>query len=228
MKAIDGNTGKTRVYVVDDHPLFRESLTNLINQQSDMEVCGGSDSASRALREIKASQPDLAIVDLALKESSGLELIKGIKAKMPQLAIIVLSMHEEEIYAERSIRAGASGYVTKRESSTRIAAAVRDVLAGKLGVSNKIAAVFAKKFVSGRNSGDQSPLHALSDRELEVFGLLGRGLATREVAEKMNVSIKTVQAFCARIKQKLHLTTATQLLREAIHWHDQNTDTLVL
>jgi DNA-binding NarL/FixJ family response regulator len=224
---MQGKTVKARVYLVDDHPLVRESLANLINQQTDMEVCGETDTSSRALDEMNALQPDLAIVDISLKESSGLELIKAIKAKVPQLAIIVLSMHDEELYAERCIRAGASGYVMKRESSMRIAVAVREALAGKLSVSDQIAAVFAEKFVSRRKIDATSPIHALSDRELEVFGLLGKGLATRQVAEKMNVSIKTVQAYCARIKQKLHLSTATELLREAIHWHDQNTDGLV-
>jgi DNA-binding NarL/FixJ family response regulator len=176
------------------------------------------------MREIAALGPDLAIVDISLKDSSGLELIKAIKARIPQLAVIVLSMHDEQLYAERCIRAGASGYVMKRESSKQIVAAVREVLAGRMCVSGQIAAVFARKFVGGRQMDGQSPINALSDRELEVFGLLGKGLATRQVAESMNVSIKTVQAYCGRIKQKLHISTATELLREAIHWHDQNTE----
>jgi DNA-binding NarL/FixJ family response regulator len=217
-------TKKTQIYIVDDHPLVRESLINLINQQADLAVCGEAESANRAMREIAALEPDLAVIDISLKESSGLELIKAAKARMPQLSVIALSMHDEELYAERCIRAGAGGYVMKRESSKQIVAAIREVLAGRMCVSSQIAAVFARKFVGGRQIDGKSPISALSDRELEVFGLLGKGMATRQVAESMNVSIKTVQAYCGRIKQKLHLSTATELLREAIHWHDQNTE----
>ncbi|HVZ27263.1 MAG TPA: response regulator transcription factor [Rhizomicrobium sp.] len=218
---------KTQIYLVDDHPLVRESLANLINQQPDLAVCGEADSAGRALREIVALAPDLAIIDISLKESSGLELIKAVKAQLPQLAVVVLSMHDEQLYAERCIRAGAAGYVMKRESSKQIVAAVREVMADRMGVSSQIAAVFARKFVGGRQARGESPISSLSDRELEVFGLLGRGMATRQVAENMNVSIKTVQAYCGRIKQKLHISTATELLREAIHWHDQNNEGVV-
>jgi DNA-binding NarL/FixJ family response regulator len=218
---------KTQIYIVDDHPLVRESLTNLINQQPDLAVCGWAESATRAMREMLALQPELAILDISLKESSGLELIKAVKAKMPRLSMVVLSMHDEQLYAERCIRAGAAAYVMKRESSKRIVTAVREVLAGRMCVSDQIAASFAQKFVGGRQARGESPISALSDRELEVFGLLGKGMATRQVAESMNISIKTVQAYCARIKQKLRLSTATELLREAIHWHDQNTEGVV-
>jgi len=220
--AMQNKAKKTQVYLVDDHPLVRESLTSLINQQGDLAVCGEAESGSRALREMAALKPDVAILDISLKESSGLELIKAAKTTVPDLSIVVLSMHDEEMYAERCIRAGAGGYVMKRESSSRVVAAVREVLAGRMCVSDQMAAAFAKKFVSGRKTSGDSPVSALSDRELEVFGLLGKGMATRQAAEHMNVSIKTVQAYCARIKHKLHLSSATELLREAIHWHDQN------
>jgi DNA-binding NarL/FixJ family response regulator len=220
--AMQNKTKKTQVYLVDDHPLVRESLTSLINQQSDLAVCGEAESGPRALREMAALRPDVAILDISLKESSGLELIKAAKSTVPDISIVVLSMHDEELYAERCIRAGAGGYVMKREASNRVVAAVREVLAGRMCVSDQMAAAFAKKFVSGRKASGDSPVSALSDRELEVFGLLGKGMATRQVAEHMNVSIKTVQAYCARIKHKLHLASATELLREAIHWHDQN------
>jgi DNA-binding NarL/FixJ family response regulator len=225
--AMQDTIKKTQIYLVDDHPLVRESLANLINQQPDMAICGEAESAARAMREIAALQPDLAIVDISLKDSSGLELIKAAKTRQPQLSIIVLSMHDEQLYAERCIRAGAAGYVMKRESSRQIVAAVREVLAGRMSVSGQIAAVFARKFVGGRRAGE-SPINALSDRELEVFGLLGKGMATRQVAEHMNVSIKTVQAYCGRIKHKLQISSATELLREAIHWHDQNSEGAVL
>jgi DNA-binding NarL/FixJ family response regulator len=218
---------KTQIYLVDDHPLVRESLASLINQQPDLAVCGEAENTTRAMREMLALQPDIAIMDISLKEGSGLELIKAIKAKQPQLSVVVLSMHDEQLYAERCIRAGAAAYVMKSESSKRIVLAVREVLAGRMCVSDEIAAVFAEKFVGGRKARGDSPVNGLSDRELEVFALLGRGMATRQAAESMNISIKTVQAYCARIKQKLHLSTATELLREAIHWHDQNTDGVV-
>ena len=226
--ALQSKTKKTQIYIVDDHPLVRESLSSLINQQPDLAVCGESESALRAMREIIAIEPDVAILDISLKESSGLELIKAVKAKLPRLSIVVLSMHDEQLYAERCIRAGASAYVMKRESSKRIVVAVREVMAGRMCVSDQIAGIFAQKFVGGRQARCESPINALSDRELEVFGLLGKGMATRQVAVNMSVSIKTVQAYCARIKQKLHLSTATELLREAIHWHDQNSQGAVL
>jgi len=215
------NDSKARIYLVDDHPLVRESLTNLIDQQSDMVVCGEAEDAAQAVRDIAARQPDVAIMDISLKSSSGLELIKLVKAKLPRIGIIVLSMHDEKLYAERCIRAGARGYVMKGESTKRIIAAIRQVLEGKLCLSGQIAASFAEKFVGKSAPGGETPLEDLSDRELEVFNLLGRGLETRQVADSLNVSIKTVQAYCARIKQKLRLSTATELLREAIRWHEQ-------
>jgi DNA-binding NarL/FixJ family response regulator len=214
---------KLKVLLIDDHPLVREWLTSLVNQQPDMTVCGEAESMQGALKILKAAGPDIAVVDLSLKDASGLELVKTIKAKWPQVGIVVLSMHDEDVYAERCIRAGARGYVMKRESTKRIITAIHEVHAGRLCVSEQMAASFAEKFVGGR-AGAQSGLQELSDRELEVFDLLGRGLGTRQIAESLNVSIKTVQAYCARIKQKLHLATATELLREAVRWHDKQSE----
>ena len=216
-------TRKLKVLLVDDHPMVREWLTSLIEQQPDMSVCGEADNITDAVKVFKTASPDIAVVDLSLKEASGLELVKTIKARWPNVGIVVLSMHEEEIYAERAIRAGARGYVMKRESTKRIITAIHEVHAGRLCVSDQMAASFAEKFVGGR-AGAQSSLQDLSDRELEVFNLLGRGLGTRQIAETLNVSIKTVQAYCARIKQKLHLATATELLREAVRWHDKQSE----
>jgi len=212
---------KTAVFVVDDHPLVRDSLAMLINQQQDMEVCGEAEDVASALRFFAKGEPDIAIVDISLKEGSGLELIKQLKAKASSVPVVVLSMHDEKLYAERCIRAGARGYVMKRESSKRIIAAIREVRAGKLFLSEETAANFAEKFAVGGRS--ETPMEDLSDRELQVFGLIGRGLPTREIAGALNVSVKTVQAYCARIKQKLGITTATELLREAVRWHDQHT-----
>ena len=214
---------KLKVLLIDDHPLVREWLTSLVNQQPDMTVCGEAESMQGALKILKADGPDIAVVDLSLKDASGLELVKTIKAKWPQVGIVVLSMHDEEVYAERCIRAGARGYVMKRESTKRIITAIHEVYAGRLCVSDQMAASFAEKFVGGRSNA-QTGLQELSDRELEVFNLLGRGLGTRQIADSLNVSIKTVQAYCARIKQKLRLATATELLREAVRWHDKQSE----
>lgn len=205
-----------RIFLVDDHPLVRESLTSLINQQPDMQVVGEAEGAHRALEGIMASRAEIAIVDISLADSSGLELVKSIRALATGVQSIVLSMHDERVYAERAIRAGARGYVMKSESTKRIIGAIRDVLQGRLAVSRAISDTFAERFAAGGREGLNSPVESLSDRELEVFRLLGRGMETRQIATALNISIKTVQAYCARIKQKLKLGTAAELLREAI------------
>ena len=209
---------KSRVFLVDDHPLVREWLTSLINQQHDLIVCGEADDPPEALRRIAAARPDAAIVDISLKAGSGLELIKQMKASHPNVAVVVLSMHDESLYAERALRAGASGYVVKRDTPKKVVAAIRRVLDGQLYLSERFAALMAERFVKGRQPISESPVEELSDRELEIFDLLGQGIGTRQIAEKLRVSIKTVQAYCARIKEKLHLQNATELLREAIRW----------
>jgi DNA-binding NarL/FixJ family response regulator len=216
---------KIKVYLVDDHPLVRESLSNLINEESDLAICGEADDAERAIKEMEQLQPQLAIVDISLQQGvGGLELIKAVKAKVPQLSIIALSMHDEKLYAERCIRAGALAYVMKRESSRRIMTAIREVLAGRLCVGEPIAARFGDKRLAGGKTYEKAPIETLSDRELEVFKLLGRGMTAREVARTLNISVKTVQTHCAKIKQKLNRSTATELLMEAFLWRDQNTN----
>jgi DNA-binding NarL/FixJ family response regulator len=211
---------ESRIFLVDDHPLVREWLTNLINQLPGLSVCGEAASGDAALQGIEAQSPDVAIVDLSLKEGSGLELIKAIKSRHPETAIIVLSMHDEQYYAERTMRAGARGYVMKGEVTSDILTAIREVLAGKIYLSTRMREVFAERFVDGKIPGLRSPVDTLSDRELQVFQLLGQGIETRRVAQKLNVSIKTVQAYCARIKDKLQLSNASELLREAVRWSD--------
>jgi DNA-binding NarL/FixJ family response regulator len=211
---------KTKIILVDDHPLVREWLTNLIHQQADLMVCGEAETAPAALEMIAATKPDVAIVDISLKDSSGIELIKRIKVAHPRVAVIVLSMHDERLYAERALRAGARGYIMKRETARKVIAAIRLVLDGRLYLSEGMAAVFAEKFVDGRAPSVNSPIEQLSDRELEVFQLLGEGYETRQVAESLKVSMKTVQVYCARIKEKLKLANATELLREAIRWNE--------
>ncbi len=212
---------KHEILLVDDHPLVREWLASLINQQPDLAISGEAESAKEALEYLERKSPDLAIIDLSLRESSGLDLIKTMKVQHPQVGVIVLSMHDERHYAERAIRAGARGYVMKRETTKKIISAIHQVLAGRLGVSEDVAALFAEKFVDNKPSSG-SPVEELSDRELEVFRLLGQGLETRAVATRLQISIKTVQAYCARIKDKLKLANATELLREAIRWNENN------
>lgn len=214
------NKPKSKLVLIDDHPLVREWLTNLIHQQPDLMVCGEAESAPAAMEVIAASKPDVAIVDISLKDSSGIELIKDIKAAHPRVAVIVLSMHDERLYAERALRAGARGYIMKRETTKKVIACIRHVLEGKLYVSDQLASLLAEKFVDGSAMAVQFPVEQLSDRELEVFQMLGEGQETRQIAESLHVSMKTVQAYCARIKEKLKLANATELLREAVRWND--------
>ena len=207
---------RRRVFLVDDHPLVREWLTSLINQQRDLVVCGEAEDAPQALRAIEALKPDVVIADITLASGSGIELVKDIKRSVPSVAIVVLSMHDETLYAERALRAGARGYVMKRETTKKIITAIRNVLEGKLYVTDEFKASIGVKHLEGGTGG--SPLEQLSDRELEVFRMLGQGFETRRIAESLCISIKTVQVYCARIKEKLAIGNATELLREAVRW----------
>jgi DNA-binding NarL/FixJ family response regulator len=215
---------KAKVLLVDDHPLVREWLANLIQQQDDMEVCGDAGNPAAALRAAAATAPDVAVIDLALEDASGLELIKNLRVERPELRMVVLSMHDETVYAERALRAGARGYVMKREATRKILQAIRRVLAGELYVSDRVREMFAEKFVGGRPPVGESPVTGLSDRELEVFRLLGRGRNNRQIADELHVSIKTVQEYCARIKDKLKVGAMNELVREAIHWQETHPD----
>jgi len=210
---------KTKVLLVDDHPLVREWLANLLNQQPDFEVCGEATNGPQAIKLMAMVQPAVAIVDISLEGGSGIDLIKGIKADYPNVMMVVLSMHDESLYAERAMRAGARGYVMKREATKNIIPAIRQVLKGKLFVSDKFLAGMAERLVEWNAAGG-SPVAQLSDRELEVFRMIGWGMETRQIAEAMHVSFKTVQSFCARIKEKLMVANSTELLREAVLWHE--------
>lgn len=210
---------KNKILIVDDHPLVREWLTKLINEEADLEVCGQAGNAREALGLIAAQSPRIAVVDISLESGSGLELIKDIKALHPQVAALVLSMHDETLYAERAMRAGAAGYIMKREATSKVLAAIRAVLAGGVFFSNAVNAQLAQKVVQGIRPA--SAVESLSDRELEVFRLLGRGLNTRQISEQMNVSFKTVHAYCARIKEKLNLASINELAFHAIRWHEE-------
>jgi DNA-binding NarL/FixJ family response regulator len=211
---------KIKILLVDDHPLVREWLTNLINEEPDFEVCGQVGNARDAIGLIGTLQPQIIIVDISMEGGSGLELIKNVKAIHPQVDLIVLSMHDEMQYAERAMRAGAAGYVMKREATDKVLTAIRAVLQGEFFFSNAVNAMLAQKHVQG--AGDQPMTIAdLSDRELEVFQLLGRGLSTRQISEQMRVGFKTVHAYCARIKEKLNLANINELVFHAIRWHER-------
>ena len=214
------SAAKAKIFIVDDHPLVREWLTNLIDQTSDLSVCGGAEDAKTALQAIGSSGAALAIIDLSLGGSSGIDLIRSIRASYPKVAMIVLSMHDERVYAERSIRAGARGYIMKRESTKKIIDAIHEVLKGNMYLSKELTELFAEKFVSGAPANGDQPIAQLSDRELEVFQLIGQGYETREIAKSLNVNIKTVQTYCTRIKDKLKFSTGSELLREAVRWNE--------
>jgi DNA-binding NarL/FixJ family response regulator len=221
-RASKASKQKTRLFLVDDHPLVREWLTNLINEQGDLVVCGQAENAAQALAGIAATAPNLVIVDISLNAGSGLELLKDLRIQHPSVAPLVLSMHEEELYAERAMRAGARGYVRKRETSKNILAAIRRVLEGGIYVSEKLSNAMALKFLQGQEAVGvaASRVAQLSDRELEVFRMLGQGRSTSQIADALHISLKTVQAYCVRAKEKLGLTTAAELVREAILWEE--------
>jgi DNA-binding NarL/FixJ family response regulator len=213
---------KSRVFIVDDHPLVREGLTNLINGQDDLIICGEAKDSVQALDGIMKARPDVALIDISLENESGLELVKQLRSQFPQVALIVLSMHDETLYAERVLRAGARGYVMKHETSKSVLASIRRVLGGDVYVSERIVNRMARRVSSARESVASSPVERLSDRELEIFRLLGQGRTTSQIAEDLNLSLKTVQAYCARAKEKFGVASLTELLRAAIRWDDAN------
>ena len=209
---------KRGVVIVDDHPIVRQGLAQLIDQEDDLHVCGQAEDAHEAMRVIKTVEPDLAVVDISLKETSGMELIKDIKVQYPHLPVLTLSMHDEAIYAERALRAGAKGYIMKEEATEKVVTAIRRVLAGEVYISDGMAARMVSKLVAGPTEAGISPVDRLSDRELEVFRLIGEGYGTREMAEKLHLSIKTIETYRAHIKEKMALQDANELLRSAIKW----------
>lgn len=208
---------KTRVVIVEDHPLFRERLAALINKELDMLVCGEADNIRQAMEIIRETQPDAAVVDITLKGSSGLELIKDMKAQSIELPVLVLSMHDESLYAERVIRAGAKGYITKDEASDKVMSAIRTVVAGEIYLSESMTSRVLKN-LSGKNAEHSSPMERLTDRELEVFQLIGKGKTAKEIAETLNLGLTTIDTYRARIKEKLNLRNATELVHEAAEW----------
>ncbi len=207
-----------RILIVDDHPIVRQGLAQLIDQEQDLSVCGQAENAHEALSVIENQSPDLAIVDITLRETSGMELIKDLRVRYPDLVVLTLSMHDEAIYAERALRAGAKGYIMKQEATERVTTAIRRVLAGEVYISDDMAAKMVSRMVGRSSDKGASPAERLSDRELEVFRLIGAGYGTREMAEKLTLSIKTIETYRAHIKDKLGFQDANELLRSAIQW----------
>src|SRR6266567_6018814 len=206
---------KKRVFLVDDHPIVRERLAELIGQETDLEVCGEAEDAIGALKAIQAQRPDIAIVDITLKDTYGIELIKDLKDRCPNLPVLVLSMHDESLFGERAIRAGAKGYLNKQEATKKVISAIRTVLGGGMFVSEQMTATILQRMSGGQKVQGGVPTDVLTDRELEVFQLLGQGLGVRQIAENLFVSVKTVEAHREHIKQKMGIKSSRELLRYA-------------
>jgi DNA-binding NarL/FixJ family response regulator len=209
---------KTKILVVDDHPIVRERLSELINQEADLNVCGEAEDSHEALKAVESLRPDLAIIDITLKDTYGIELIKQLKERHPKLPVLVLSMHDESLYGERALRAGAKGYLTKQEATKKVITAIRRILAGEIFVSEKMASTILHKVAGGASPTGGSPIDVLTDRELEVFQLLGQGLGVKDIADNLFISVKTVEAHREHIKQKMKLKSSHELLRYAIQF----------
>jgi DNA-binding NarL/FixJ family response regulator len=210
--------GVKRILVVDDHPIVRQGLAKLLSDEADLVLCGEAENAHDGLRAVGQLKPDLAIVDISLAGKTGLDLIKDIRVLYPKLPVLVLSMHDELIYAERALRAGARGYVMKQEGGKVLLQAIRQVLSGQVYVAQQISATILDRVSQGPAKVARSPVENLTEREFEVFHLIGRGLTTRQIANQLNVSVKTVEVHRLHIKEKLHLEAGAALMHYAISW----------
>jgi DNA-binding NarL/FixJ family response regulator len=215
----DGFVTPSRIFIVDDHPLVREWLTALIEQRPDLMICGEAGDLDSALRGITYSKPDLVIIELSLGRNTGFELIRTLKLRSPSVVTVVLSMHDEHAYAERAIRAGARGYIVKRETTKNIVDAIELVLRGNIYLSHELREPVAEGLMLDPYHADDPPIHKLSYRELEVFQFIGKGYNRREIAEQLKVNTKTIQTFCSRMREKLGLGSSAELVREAMRWN---------
>jgi DNA-binding NarL/FixJ family response regulator len=209
---------KVRILIVDDHPMTRAGLVHLINHQPEMVVDGEAEDAAQALTLLTSRRPDLMLIDITLPGKSGLELIKDVRAILPDLPMLVLSMHDESLYADRVLRAGARGYITKHEGGDKLMGAIRHVLSGRIYVSESMSAHILEIFSGGQTMIDRSSIQKLSDREFEVFEALGEGLSSHEIAKKLHLSAKTVDAHRANIKTKLKINTTAELISFSARW----------
>jgi DNA-binding NarL/FixJ family response regulator len=216
---------KKRIVIVDDHPMMRQGLGQLIDHEPDLMTYGEAENAAQALNIITSRKPDLVLVDISLPDKSGLELLKDIRVYYPDLPILVFSMHDESIFAERVLRAGGRGYIMKQEGGKKLIQAIRQVLSGKIYVSEKISAKILEIFSGRKADGSGSPIESLSDREFEIFQLIGQGMGTREIADHLHLSIKTIEVHRAHIRQKLKLKNPTEVVRFATRWADAQAPT---
>ncbi len=214
--------GKTRVILVDDHPIVRQGLAQLINREPDLTVCGEADTAHAALALLNTVKPDLAIIDVSLEDRSGIELLKDMTLRFPKLPVLLLSMYHESLYAERALHAGARGYIMKQEAPDRVLTAIRTILAGEVYLSEKMGARMLRNLSDRRSGAETSPIERLSDRELEVFRRIGQGFSTSEIAEQLFLSARTVETHREHIKDKLKLPNKGELLRYAVKWSGEN------
>jgi DNA-binding NarL/FixJ family response regulator len=210
--------GKAKILIIDDHALFREGLSRILGRERDMEVCGEAADAPDALRRLSGLGPDLAIVDISLEGMNGIDLTKQLRARRPDLRILVLSMHKESIYADRALRAGANGYIMKREGAAELLEAVRRVLQGHVHVSQEVADAMLQKAPAAKGGPGETSIDHLSDRELEIFRMIGDGYGTRQIADELKLSIKTVETHREHIREKMHLGSTFDLVQRAIHW----------
>ena len=209
---------KNRVFVVDDHPIVRQGLSLLINRETDLAVCGEAEDAQTAIQSVAAIRPDIVIVDISLNGPDGLDLLKDIRIRYPEIPVLILSMHDESIYAERALRAGAQGYIMKQEATEKVLVALRRILSHEIYVSERIANRMPQRYIGSPTVGKPSSIADLTDRELEVFRLIGEGHSTRQIAEDLHISVKTVESYQAHIKEKLALRSARELVQHAIQW----------
>jgi DNA-binding NarL/FixJ family response regulator len=208
---------RCKVFLVDDHPILRQGLALFIDREPDLMVCGEADDATSALQAIRESTPDFVVLDISLDGPDGLELLKTLRVRYPNLPVLVLSMHDESVYAERALRAGANGYIMKQEATDRVLTAIRHILGGDVYLSDRLTKRMLQQFVNGSIS-PRDPLAKLSDRELEVYRLIGAGHGTRQIADELHVSTKTVESYQAHIKEKLALRNARELVQHAVEW----------
>lgn len=209
---------KRRILIVDDHPMMREGLAQLIDHESDLSAAFQASTAGQALQAVASCKPDLALIDISLPDKNGLELIKDLQTLYPDLPTLVVSMHDESLYAERVLRAGGRGYIMKQEGGKKLMTAIRQVLNGQIYVSEKVSSKILEGFSGRRPDSVHSPVERLSDREFEVFQLIGQGQGTRQIADQLHLSVKTVEVHRANIKRKLELRAANELVRYAIRW----------
>jgi DNA-binding NarL/FixJ family response regulator len=209
---------KYKVLLVDDHPIVRQGLALLIEREADLSVCGEAEGAHTAFAAIEALKPDIVVRDISLSGPDGLDVLKEIRVKTAALPVLILSMHDETIYAERAMRAGANGYIMKQEATEKVLVAIRRILQGDVYLSDRLTNTMLQQFVRGTAPSKSSPLVSLTDRELEVFRLIGEGHGTRRIADELHLSVKTIESYQAHIKEKLALRNARELVQHAIEW----------